>query len=208
MFAKELLTSFRLNIFILYAIKKSVMIKAVGDLKIEIKIVEYESSIKKIGVISDTHIPTRGRFLPPQLFKVFDGVQLILHAGDLVDEKIIDDLCCLAPVEAVAGNMDPANLRRRLGRLKLIKVGDINIGLLHGDGGGRLINPTEVREIFKPFILQAVVFGHMHEPQRIVHEGILYFNPGSAVDPRRSPKPSCGRLLIKGSQIDGEIFYL
>ena len=184
------------------------MIKTAGDLKIEVKTVEYASWVNKIGVVSDTHIPTRGRFLPPQLFKIFDGVQLILHAGDLVDEKIIDELNCLAPVEAVAGNMDPAYLRKRLGRLKLIKVGDLNIGLLHGDGGGRMIDPAQICDLFKPVILQAVVFGHLHEPQRIVHEGILFFNPGSAADPRRSPKPSCGRLLIKGSQIDGEIFYL
>jgi uncharacterized protein len=187
---------------------ESDMIKAAGEYKIEVKTVEYDSGVKMIGVVSDTHIPTRGRFLPPQLFMLFAGVQLILHAGDLVDEKVIDELQTLAPVEAVAGNMDPLRLNRLLGRLKLVKVGGINIGLLHGDIGSRRVSFSQVSKLFKPARLQAVVFGHLHEPLVKMHEGTLYFNPGSAVDPRREPKPSCGRLLIDGSEISGEIFYL
>jgi len=184
------------------------MINTAGEFAIDLKIVKYDSRIKKIGVLSDTHIPTRGRFLPPRLFKYFEDVQLILHAGDLVEEKIIDDLLSLAPVEAVAGNMDSLSLRKMLGRLKLIIIGEVKIGLLHGDISGRMIDHNQVSDLFKPHVLRVVVFGHLHQPQNIVQNGTLYFNPGSAVDPRRGSRPSCGRLLISDSRIGGEVLYL
>jgi len=172
------------------------------------RVVYYESEIKEIGVVSDTHIPTRGHFLPPQLFKLFGGVQLILHAGDLVDEKVLDELLALAPVEAVAGNMDPIQLKNSLGRFKLIKIGTISIGMLHGDLLGRRINFDQVKDIFHPEQPRAFVFGHLHEPVIKEVEGVLYFNPGSLIDPRRTARPSCGRLLINGSEISGKIIYI
>jgi len=174
----------------------------------QFKTVQYSSAIKEIGVVSDTHIPTRGRSLPAQLFGLFEGVQLILHAGDLVEEQIIDQLRSLAPVEAVAGNMDPAHLKNRLGRLKLVKIGEISIGMLHGDLSGRRVNFDRVKENFSPVQPRVIVFGHLHEPLIKEVEGTLYFNPGSPVDPRRTAQPSCGRLLINGSKISGEILYI
>jgi uncharacterized protein len=180
----------------------------INGIMVKYEEVLYGEEIKEIGVLSDTHIPARNRFLPPELFRLFEGLGLILHAGDLVDEKVIDELQVIAPVEAVAGNMDPPNLQRRLGCLKLVKVGGISIALLHGDIGGRRVGFDRLREIFKPAKPQAIVFGHIHEPVNKLHKGILYFNPGSAVDPRRVPRPSCGRLLIEDYRISGEIIYL
>ena len=175
---------------------------------IALKTVVCDSEIKEIGVIADTHIPSRALHMPRRLIELLAGVQLILHAGDLVDEKVLEELRAIAPVEAVAGNMDPMNLKKSLGRLKLIKLGPVAIGLLHGDSSGHNISFDRVSELFHPAQLQAVVFGHLHEPMVKVNDGILYFNPGSATDPRRASKPSCGRLLISGSQISGEILYL
>lgn len=172
------------------------------------KTVVYDETIKEIGVIADTHIPTRGRFISPRIFSLFDGVQLILHAGDLVDEKVLDELRALAPVEAVAGNMDPRHLHRQLGRLKLIKIGRVAVGLLHGDVGGRYVDFGAVANLFKPARPQVIVFGHLHEALNRVVDDILYFNPGSALDPRRTPLPSCGRLYLSGDSVRGEIFFL
>lgn len=174
----------------------------------QIKAVHYGSDVKVIGVVSDTHIPTRGHSLPAELFRLFEGVQLILHAGDLVDEKVIDELRALAPVEAVAGNMDPIHLKNRLGRFKLVNIGTVGIGMLHGDLRGRRISFDRVKDIFHPEQPRAIVFGHLHEPVVKEVEGVLYFNPGSLIDPRRTPRPSCGRLLINGSDISGEIIYI
>lgn len=170
--------------------------------------IQYDREIKEIGVIADTHIPTRGSCIPPKVFDLFDRVELILHAGDLVDEKIIDELQALAPVEAVAGNMDSGELARRLGKLKLIKTGEVSIGLLHGDLTGRRVKPEQVLEMYAPDEPQAIVFGHLHDPVSQMHKGTLFFNPGSAIDPRRKQHPTCGKLTIEGSLVQGEIIEL
>ncbi len=177
-------------------------------MKETVKIVTYGPEVTRIGVISDTHLPTRARSIPNKIFEHFAEVQLILHAGDLVDRSVIDELRVIAPVEAVAGNMDPLDLDHQLGRLKLIKIGPLSIGLLHGDLGGRAVNFTQVRELFRPVLPAAIVFGHLHEPVAKRVDAILYFNPGSAVEPRRVAKPSCGLLTIRGAEISGEIIYL
>ncbi|HSW35376.1 MAG TPA: metallophosphoesterase family protein [Candidatus Limnocylindrales bacterium] len=173
-----------------------------------LKIVKYSSEIKVIGVVSDTHVPTRARFIPPKLYRLFEGVQLILHAGDIVDEKVLSELRLVAPVEAVAGNMDPVHLHNSLGRFKLVRIGKLTIGLMHGDTVGRRAGFAQAIELFKPECLAAIVFGHLHQPVSKYHGGVLCFNPGSAVDPRQMARPSCGRLLIDSAQISGEILYL
>jgi len=175
---------------------------------IQYKTVSYGSEVKEIGVVSDTHIPARGKSIPGEFYERLKNVQLILHAGDLVEEKVLDELKALAPVEAVAGNMDPPPLHSRLGRLKLVRVGEIGIGMLHGDMGGRRINYDLFRELFQPETPQVVVFGPLHEPVREERNGTLYFNPGSLIDPRRTASPSCGLLHVNGRQVSGEIIYL
>lgn len=174
----------------------------------QVKVVNYDPAIKLIGVVADTHVPSRAHFLPPRLFEIFADVQLILHAGDLVDEKVIDELSAIAPVEAVAGNMDPPRLQQKLGRLKLIKIGRLRLGLLHGDLEGRNVVFKRITELFLPENPAAIIFGHLHEPVNKKVEQILFFNPGSAVEPRRSSLASCGRMIIRGNELNGEIIEI
>ena len=170
--------------------------------------IDYDEAIEKIGVISDTHIPARASFLPSAVLKEFRDVQLILHAGDLVSTEVVRELSGLAPLEAVAGNMDPPGLRKSLGRLKLIRFGPVSIALLHGDQAGRQLSSTRLQELFGSVKPQAVVFGHLHEPLNKVENGTLFFNPGSPVDPRRGHEPSIGKLYIDHGSISGEICYI
>lgn len=162
----------------------------------------------RVAVVSDTHIPARARSLPRRLYELLENAELILHAGDLVDESVIVELQAMAPVEAVAGNMDPSSLHRSLGRQKLIRIGKVMVGLVHGDGT-RKSTAERALEAFrwvKPRP-QVIVFGHSHQPLCSYLEEILMFNPGSPVDPRRSPHPSCGFLTIEGDNIRSEIVY-
>jgi len=175
---------------------------------VEVKTIHYDHELKEIGVIADTHIPARGRFIPKQVFSLFEGVELILHAGDLVEDYIIDELGVIAPVEAVAGNMDPGHLQKRLGKVKLIKTPGLSIGLMHGDLVGRRLDTEKFKAVFRPEVPDAVVFGHLHEPVSRMDNGVLFFNPGSLIDPRRRSEPTCGRLTIRGDKIQGEIIYL
>ncbi len=175
---------------------------------VKIKKAIHRKGIKEIGVVSDTHIPTRGRKLPPEIFKILKGVQLILHAGDLVDENTLYELQTIAPVEAVAGNMDSIQLQVKLGRLKVIEVGGILLGLLHGDTGSHKIDYKEFKELFLPYKPVVVVFGHLHVP--VVQEtgGTLFFNPGSLVDPRQGSRATCGKLFIEQNTVSSKIIYL
>jgi putative phosphoesterase len=76
-----------------------------------------ESLAKTVGVISDTHVPDRAKKIPKNVFKVFENVDFIVHAGDLVQLSVIDELERLAPVLVVYGNMDGPEVRSKLPKL-------------------------------------------------------------------------------------------
>ncbi|MBS3897253.1 MAG: metallophosphoesterase [Dethiobacter sp.] len=162
----------------------------------------------RIGVISDTHIPARARLLPSELFTLFDGVDLVLHAGDLVEESVLQELAAIAPVEAVAGNMDSWELHNRLGRKKILELAGYRIGLIHGDSGNdRSKTPQRVLQSFKQDSVDCIIFGHSHQPYHQTIQGILLFNPGSPTDRRRESRHSCG-LLTVGETITAQLLLL
>lgn len=162
----------------------------------------------RIGVLSDTHIPARAKQLPAALFRILDGVDLLLHAGDLTEQAVIDELQNLAPVEAVAGNMDPFPLAARLSRKKVLELSGYRIGLIHGDlGGERQKTPLRAFEAFADDNVDCIVFGHTHQPYCREESGVLLFNPGSPTDRRREPRHSCGLLTLCDS-LTAEIIYL
>lgn len=151
----------------------------------------------RILVLSDTHIPHRAPFLPPQVCAALRQADLILHAGDLASEEVLDELALFAPVEAVHGNMDPREVRRRLPRRKLLEIGGYRVGLVHGDGGegwDRSRVPEQALAAFPG--AHAVVFGHTHEPLNRQRGATLLFNPGSPTDPRLAPRCSFGWLHL------------
>lgn len=149
----------------------------------------------RLGIISDTHIPLRAKQLPVQVFKAFDGVDLILHAGDLVTEELLLELRAIAPVEAVAGNCDPPYLTRQLPDTKILKLAGYTIGLTHGHiGDHRISTPRRALSLFEKVDL--VVFGHSHSPYNEIVDGVYLFNPGSATDRRWEPKYSVGLIEL------------
>jgi len=122
-----------------------------------------------------------------------------------VEEKVLLDLKTLAPVEAVAGNMDGADLGWQLGRKKILFLGGKRIGLIHGDGGTAA---HQARLAFAQDPVDCIVFGHSHQAMNRMEDGVLMFNPGSCTDPRGGAKPSIGFLYIDQEGIRGEIRYL
>ncbi|MEW6541411.1 MAG: metallophosphoesterase [Bacillota bacterium] len=155
--------------------------------------------------MADTHIPSRARAVPAPVLEAFARVDLIIHAGDLTDLKVLDDLSRLAPVAAVAGNMDSWEVRRRLGETRLLELEGFRIGILHGHGG---YAGAQHRALAAFPGAHCVVFGHTHAPYcERSSSGVLLFNPGSPTDRRRQPRASYG-LLHLGREIRGEIRYL
>ncbi|MFH1063224.1 MAG: metallophosphoesterase family protein [Candidatus Omnitrophota bacterium] len=134
----------------------------------------------RIGVISDTHIPIVCDELPLVLKKYFKGVDMILHAGDLVEQCVLDQLLAYCPkVEAVCGNMDCAQLQTKLPAKKIIQAGKYTIGLTHGWGPPKNIADRIAKEFDN---VDIIVFGHSHTPMNETKNNVLFFNPGSATD--------------------------
>ena len=159
----------------------------------------------KIGVISDTHIPKRAKHLPKAMLDGLQGVDLILHAGDWQDLEVYKQLKNIAPVDGVAGNVDGPEIVQRFGRKKIVNIKGYNIGIVHGDGKGK----TTLRRAYDTFIhdrVDMILFGHSHIPYHRIHEGILFFNPGSATDKRRQPKYSFG-IIELSDKIEAEHFF-
>lgn len=158
----------------------------------------------QIGLISDTHIPRRGRYLPPRVFEIFADVDLIIHAGDLMELTVLHELSVIAPVYAVAGNTDGWDVRSKLPRRRTLEFDGYRIGVIHGDGYGG-DTPTRALQAFSE--VDCVVFGHSHIPLNEVRQGVLLVNPGSPTDPR-GLHPTVGLLHIEPSGLRAEIIEL
>jgi putative phosphoesterase len=158
----------------------------------------------KVGVISDTHVPTIVPSLPPIIYEIFKGVDLILHAGDIVELSVLDDLRAIAPVEAVAGNVDDAEVQVRLPFKKVIPVGKFTIGLIHGKYKLNM-QKEMIRKEFDTVDL--IVYGHSHHPFWGEIDGVYYLNPGSPTDKRHAPYNSVA-LLNVGDDIRAELIRI
>jgi hypothetical protein len=162
---------------------------------------------KAVGLISDTHVPTRALNVPQRVFEVFQSVDFIIHAGDLVELSVIDELEQVAPVLAVHGNMDSVEVNYALPVLNSLRIFDWKIGVMHDPEV--LYGSAKMVEIAKENGFNVFVYGRTHTP-RIKWEGeILYVNPGSPTDPASFlNKPSVGLLHITKNAITPQIIYL
>ena|SRR5580698_496664 len=139
----------------------------------------------KIGIISDTH-----GLLRPEAIAALRGVEHILHAGDVGDPAILDELRRIAPLTAIRGNIDRSGPCAQLPAIELIELSGHSIYMLH-DVHELDLDPVAAG-------IQIVVSGHSHKPLIDWKKGVLYFNPGSA-GPRRFSLPiSIGFLEISG----------
>ena len=171
----------------------------------KLKLIE---SSKIVGLISDTHIPSRARRIPKMVFKTFEKADYIIHAGDIVELSVIDELEELAPVLAVHGNMDRQKVSGALPKINSLKVFNWKIGVMHDPNPP--FGKQRIREIASQNGFNVFVYGHTHS-SRIKWEGKrLYINPGSPTDPDRPyiNKPSVGLLTITKKVIKPEIIFI
>jgi len=148
-----------------------------------------------VGVISDTH-----GLLRPEAIGALRGSDMIIHAGDIGNAEVIDQLRGIAPAFAVRGNIDKGNWAAGLPATELVEVGELLFYVLHE------ISQLDLDPVTAGFA--AVVFGHSHQPSIETREGILYLNPGSA-GPRRFNLPvSVARVTVSGQRMRPEIVTL
>ncbi|HPN73159.1 MAG TPA: metallophosphoesterase family protein [Candidatus Omnitrophota bacterium] len=157
----------------------------------------------RIGVISDTHIPIFSSGVPLEIRRVFSSCDLIVHAGDMVDVRAMEEFRKIAETKAVQGNMDSEDLKKTLPEHLMFEAGGKKIGVVHGRGSGKAVLEW-VKDFFKskPDI---VIFGHSHLPFNEKIGGTLYFNPGSATDTMLSGKRTYGIISIENGDVKAEI---
>ena len=133
----------------------------------------------RIGVISDNH-----GYLDPAVLDIFAGVSHIIHAGDIVDPEILTRLSSVAPVTAVAGNMDTGDLSASLPRVVAGEV--VGVRFVVGHKRKRLLRDLAdgaIDELVGGVAPDLVIYGHDHVPAAAWVDGTLYLDPGSASAP-------------------------
>ncbi|MBL7156826.1 MAG: metallophosphoesterase family protein [Candidatus Omnitrophica bacterium] len=160
--------------------------------------------IKKIGVISDTHIPKTAPDLPESVYRELQNVDMILHAGDIDEMALLERLQKIAPTHAVYGNMDMPEVKAALLQKEIIEVEGFKIGLIHGYGPRARVADAVAKEFTR---VDVIVFGHSHSPFNEKIKKTLFFNPGSPTDKVFAAYNSFGILEV-GKEITGRIVKL
>ena len=151
--------------------------------RLSFKKLKFLPTMKTVGVISDTH-----GLLRPEALEVLEGVDLIVHAGDIGSPEIIDALRELAPVFAIRGNVDRGIWADEFSATEIVEVDDLLLYVLH-DLGQLDLDPAAAG-------FRVVIHGHSHDPKIAEKQGVVYLNPGSA-GPRRLRLPiSMARMVV------------
>lgn len=151
-----------------------------------------------IGLVSDTHGLVR-----PELFTALDGVELLLHAGDVGPKAVLDELAAIAPVHAVFGNTDAPG-QPWLAAERVLEVGGVSIHVSHGHELG----PPTPAKLLAAYPQQVLVYGHTHR-QLVTHaDGRLVVNPGAAGARRFDLLPCVAKLYLEDGRADVELIPL
>lgn len=155
------------------------------------------------AVIADTHVPRRAKRLPEKLLSYLEDADLILHAGDLMDPALLDELAKYAPVKAVRGNLDPPDAG--LPETLEFDFGGVRLAMVH-DSGSRRGRRSRMKRRFPAS--RVVVFGHSHIPLLEDDDGFMLLNPGSPTDKRRQPEFTFALLHAERGEVGAEIVSL
>ena len=148
-----------------------------------------------IGLISDTHGLVR-----PDVHTALAGVELILHAGDVGGDDILDELQLIAPVHAVYGNTDPPGQPRLADSIEMA-IDAVRVHVSHGHEVG---SPTPAKLLAR-YNADVIVYGHTHKQLLTNADGRWVVNPGAAGPRRFDLMPSVARMTIRGRDVEIEI---
>lgn len=151
--------------------------------------------MQRVGLISDTH-----GLLRLEALAFLRGSDFIVHAGDIGDAAVLEELRRLAPLTAVRGNNDKGPWAKSIAETDVLEVGEVSIYVLHD------LAELDLDPVAAGF--RVVVSGHSHHPSVEDRDGVLYVNPGSS-GPRRFKLPiAVAELQVAGSSVKARIVEL
>jgi len=152
-----------------------------------------------LGIVSDTH-----GLLRPEVFPALQGVELILHAGDVGGQGVLAELSAIAPVRAVYGNTDSPGEPGLEASLRL----EIEGRSLHVSHGHELSGGPTAEKLLARYTADIIVYGHTHKPLVERAGPRLVVNPGAAGPRRFKLQPSVARMTVNAARVDVEIVWL
>ena len=181
----------------------------------------------KIGLIGDTHVPGLSPVLSARIGAAFSGLDIILHVGDICELYVLKEFQEKYTLTmAVAGESDSDEVRHYVDERRIVTFGERRIAMIHGhqfeaqhrgilSGLRRLLKLKPSGPAIETFLLSqfaddpvdAIVYGHTHQPYVGMHGNILLFNPGAAVA-LPGNRPSVGILNVGARNITGKVVYL
>jgi putative phosphoesterase len=146
----------------------------------------------RVGLISDTH-----GLLRPEATAFLRGSDFLIHAGDIGDAKILEDLAAIAPLTAVRGNNDKGRWATSIRETEVLRVENALIYVIHD------LAELDLDPVTAGF--HVIVSGHSHKPSVSEKDGVLYLNPGSA-GPRRFKLPiAAAELVVDGTKVRARV---
>ena len=162
----------------------------------------------RLLIISDTHVPARARDLPAPVWHAVDAADLVIHAGDWVDVRLLDALTArAAALLGVYGNNDGPDLRARLPEVAWLTIQGVRLAVVHETGPA---SRREERCAARYPGVDVLVFGHSHIPwDSVAANGMRLLNPGSPTDRRRQPTGTyLTAAIVDGALVDVELHPL
>ncbi len=175
-----------------------------GDPRAGVPVGPLDRALASLAVVlADTHIPRRAKALPEELVPHLEKADLILHAGDLLDPTLLEELALYAPVRAVKGNVDPPEVD--LPETLEFDFGGAKVAMIHDSGRKEGCRKRLQRRFPEA---RVIVFGHSHIPFLEDEDGLLLLNPGSPTDKRRQPRHTFALLRATEGEVRAEILDL
>lgn len=157
-------------------------------------------------IVSDTHVPKRGRDLPGVVWGEVERADVVVHAGDWVEVGLLDRLEARSRrLIGVYGNNDGAELRARLPEVAYAELAGVRLAVVHETGPAKGRERRCARDFPDTDVL---VFGHSHIPWDSVAEtGLRLLNPGSPTDRRRQPEHTYLTARISAGQLTDVVLH-
>ncbi len=157
----------------------------------------------RVAVLGDTHLPRRGRDLPPAAWRLIDSSELVIHTGDVTEGALLQRIGERRPLHAVRGNNDLrlAELPEHL----LLEIDGVRVAVVH-DSGPSSGRRQRLRARWPD--VRVAVFGHSHIPMCDDDGDLLLLNPGSPTDRRSMPTFTMAAMSLTAGAVQAEIVDL